>query len=147
MKPVIPDAVQILWVKSVDGLATPQEQAELEAFLETQPELRKELQMDAEVKASTDALTQRILADAQLEPPRGAKGARWMISAGFVAVLLGALTVLGFAGYLVFSDPELPQVLRWGLASLAMGVCVLFLYELKVRIRASGRDPYEELDR
>ncbi len=147
MKPAIPDAVQILWVKSVDGLATAQEQDELQTFLNAHPQLRQELQMDLQIKASTDALTRRILADADIEAPRAGRGARWVRGAGFGAVLLGALTVIGFAGYLVFTDPEIPEVLRWGLASLAGGVGLLFAYELKVRIRASGRDPYQELDR
>lgn len=147
MKPEIPESIQALWVKATDGLLTSQEQVRLDEFLKTQPELRKELEMDMSIKASTDALTQRILAGAQIEPPRPGAATQAMFGLGFVGIFAGLCLLLGFGVHALMTDPEVPIWVQLGVALSGTGTAILFVHALRVRARAMGRDPYEEVDR
>lgn len=143
----IPESMEALWVKAVDGLLTEEEAAELEAWLDTQPELRRELEMEMSIKMTTDTMTARIMADARIEPPKPTRGTRTVLGTGFFFVFTGLAILFGFGLHALLTDPEIPPLLRAGVLIAGFGVATLLGYVVRVRLRAAGEDPYREVDR
>ena len=141
-----PNHPEELLMKAVDGLLSDEERRELDRHLGDCPSCREELRDFDRIKETTDGMTARILADGRIEPPR-AKGLtlrlRW---AGWLALAGGCALLVGFAGWSLARDVEVPLAVKVALALLAVGIVVLFGYVLRARARAHGRDPYEEID-
>lgn len=135
-----------LLVKAVDDALTTEEKRELDAHLSTCQTCASELKDFQLIKETTDAMTSRIMHDAQIEPPRITGAARIWIQASLLLLLLGALMLTGFAGYALFADAAVPVVVKVGSAVAATGGLGLLLYVLRLRTRAAGKDPYEEID-
>ena len=91
-------------------------------------------------------MTQRILMTARIEPPRVGRGARWIQRSSFLALLFSALLLCGYGAFHLFVDPELPPVVKLATLVGMSGLFALFSYALTVRLRASGKDPYQEID-
>lgn len=137
---------EILLVKAVDEVITPEERRELDAHIQGCERCREELEDFVQIKKTTDSMTARILSDAAIEPPREPAGARAALGLGFFLLLAGALLLLGFAGYTFFADAGVPVVIKAGMGGLGLGVLVLLVYVLKIRARALKKDPYKEID-
>jgi anti-sigma factor RsiW len=137
---------EILLVRAVDEVISTEERRELDAHIEQCSSCREELEDFVRIKETTDAMTARIMADFTIEPPREPSSARAVLSIGFLLLLLGALVLLGFAGYTLFTDADVPLVVKLGTGGLGLGTLVLLAYVLKVRARAHKRDPYKEID-
>ncbi len=133
-----------LLVKAVDRVLTPEERKELDAHLLTCPACTAELQDFQRIKETTDAMTARIMLDAAIEPPRPSVPAKLWIQACFVALLLGLLLLGGFAVYSLYIDAQVPLIVKVGTGLASLGGLGLLLYVL--RLRAAGKDPYEEID-
>ncbi|MBW2528320.1 MAG: zf-HC2 domain-containing protein [Deltaproteobacteria bacterium] len=136
-----------LLMKAVDGLLAPAERRELDEHLEQCPDCAAELSDFTAIKETTDAMTERILADASIEPIRPSASAGAVLSLGFVLLLLGGLLLTGYAAFALFVDPAVPLTVKLGTGAMGLGTLVLAAYVLRVRLRARGRDPYEEIDR
>jgi len=137
---------EILLVKVVDGLATDDEQRALDDHLATCQECREELADFTAIKETTDAMTQRILQDARLEPPREEGTRRIFLGLCFALIIGGLLLLAGFGGFQIFTDPTVPMLIRLGLGAAGIGALGLLAYLLKNRLLARGGDPYEEID-
>lgn len=139
---------EALLMKAVDGVIAADEQRELDAHMKTCATCARELDEFTDLKETTDAMTQRILQDARIEPPRETGVARVAISLSFAAMIVGGLLLAGFAGYTVLTAPDVPTVVRVGAILMGLGSLGLLGYVLSLRWRArGGRDPYEEIDR
>lgn len=139
---------EALLMKAVDGLLSASERDELDAHLADCEVCGAELADFRRIKETTDAMTQRILQDVAIEPPRETRPVRWFLGTSFLVMLLGALLLGGFAAYSLFGDPKVPLVVKIGSGAMALGLLGLLAYVLRVRARAAGgRDPYEEIDR
>jgi anti-sigma factor RsiW len=138
---------EALMMKAVDGVITADERAELEKFLEENPERRAELADFSRIKEVTDHMTERMMIDVKIEPFRRSPAASAYTTAAFLLLLAGTLVALGFALNAFFFDAAVPLVLRIAILAAATGALALFLRVLWIRARASGRDPYEEIDR
>jgi anti-sigma factor RsiW len=137
---------EILLVKAVDRVITADEQLELDAHLEECQSCRAELDDFVRIKETTDAMAARITNDAIIEPPREPAGVKAALGLGFFLLLAGALLLLGFAGYALFTDATVPLIVKVGAGGLGLGTLVLLAYVLRVRARARRRDPYKEID-
>jgi len=137
---------EILLVKATDGVLSTEERGELDEHLAGCADCRAELADFNLIKETTDAMTARILADATIEPPREPGSARRILGLGFVLLLCGALLLLGFAGYTLFTDARVPLIVKVGAGALGLGVLVLSAYVAALRRRAARRDPYKEID-
>lgn len=138
---------EVLLMKAVDGLLSTDEQRELDEHLQGCASCRDELGDFHRIKETTDAMTARILQDVHIEPPRPSKAAKGLINASFLALLLGTLLLCGYAGTIFFTDAQVPLIIKVGAAAAGAGALGLFGYVLRARLRAMGRDPYEEIDR
>lgn len=141
------EQLEVLWVKAVDGLLSAEEAARLERLLDAQPGLREELELDMNIKATTDAMSARLLAEARIEAPRPTRRTRSVLGAGFFFVFAGLAILFGFGLHVLMTDPEVPNLVRAGVLIAGFGVATLLGYVLRIRLRAVGNDPYEEVDR
>ena len=137
---------EILLVKVVDGLATDDEQRALDDHLATCQECREELADFTAIKETTDAMTERIMQDAIIEPPRESAPARaWIIICSLLVI--GGLGLLyGFGALQLLADPSVPLPVKIGTGAAALGVVGLLIYLLRVKLRGAGKDPYREID-
>jgi anti-sigma factor RsiW len=138
---------EALMMKAVDGLLSAAEQRELDAHLAAHPELAAELADFHDIKGVTDAMTRRLAADAAIEPPRMRPGSRAIVNLAFGLMLLGTLLLIGCGAYLMSIDSAVPLAIKVGAGLTAAGTLLLLGYVLRIRARAAGRDPYEEVDR
>ncbi len=137
---------EALLMKAVDGLLSADERRELDDHLACCEACAAELSDFRDIKRATDAMTERILRDAQIEPPRPAAPTRAVLKLSFTLLLVGLLILIGFAGYRMAIDAQVPPLLKLAAALTGAGLLGLFGYVLHIRARAAGRDPYEEID-
>ena len=135
---------EALLMKAVDGVIGADEQRLLDAHIEGCAGCRGELADFLAVKETTDAMTQRILQDARLEPPRERGAVKAIVAYSFGLMLAGALLLLGFGAWVMLTDVEMPLVVKVGAGLGAIGALGLVAVALRTRLR--GRDPYEEID-
>lgn len=137
---------EVLLVKAVDGQLTSDEQRLLDAHLAQCAQCREELADFTTIKETSDAMTQRILQDARLEPPREIGARRAFLNACFALVVAGLLILTGFGTFMLLSDPMVPLLVRVGAGAAGLGTLGLLLYLLVTRLRGRGADPYQEID-
>lgn len=137
---------EALLMKKVDGLLNESERLELERHLSRCDECREELEDFLDVKEATDMMTNRILADADIEPLREGPRTRAVLGVGMVLFIAGMLVMMGYGYYVFWMDPTVSIVLKVGFGLLSVGTVVLFIYVLRVRLRGRKRDPYREVD-
>jgi anti-sigma factor RsiW len=137
---------EMLLVKAVDGVLSADEQREFEEHLCGCSQCAAELADFHLIKETTDAMTTRILSDAHIEPPRERGAARLVLTTSFVLLLVGALLLIGFVAYSFAVATDVPIIIKIGAAAAAAGSLGLLGYVLRLRKRASGRDPYQEID-
>ncbi len=138
---------EALLMKTVDGVATADERARLAAHLEACEAAAPSLDDFLRIKRATDAMSQRLRRDAHIEPPRPDPAVRAWMGVAFASMLAGALALVGFALYVLFTDVTVPPVVRFGMGALALGGAFVLGRLLVLRLRARGRDPYQEIDR
>ncbi len=136
-----------LVVKAVDGQLSDAEKVELDAYLEEHPEMREELADFNLIKETTDAIVGRIMADADIEPPRETPAAKALIGGSYLLLLAGALLLIGFSVFTFLTDSGVPPIIKVGTSIGGIGALLLFGHYFRLRMRAVGNDPYREIDR
>jgi len=137
---------EILLVKATDGLLDDAELAELEEHLSQCESCRDELHDFRLIKEATDAMSARILADADIEPPRESAATRGVLTIAFLLLLVGGALLYGVAAYLFLRDPQVPLWARLGVGLGGAGALLLLGHVLRLCLRAWRRDPYREID-
>jgi anti-sigma factor RsiW len=137
---------EALLMREVDGVLDATGRDELERHLEQCEQCRGELEDFRRIKQTTDTMTARILADAHIEPPRPQGSTKLLMRLSFAALLAGLLLLLGSGARELALDASLPWPLKLGAGLLAAGTLGLLGHLIRLRIAASGRDPYEEID-
>ncbi len=137
---------EILLVKAVDGQLNAGEERQLAEHMERCGQCREELADFTAIKETTDAMTERIMQDAIIEPPRESAPARaWIIICSLLVI--GGLGLLyGFGALQLLADPSVPLPVKIGTGAAALGVVGLLIYLLRVKLRGAGKDPYREID-
>ena len=132
--------------EAVDGTIGVEEAREFEAHLAACAACRAEFDDFRSIKKVTDAMTQRILEDAHLEPLRPQGIRRAVLFAAFGMVFLGLAMMSAQGLYDVIRADDMPPLMHIGLITLLSGTALLAIYVLYSRVRTRGRDPYREID-
>lgn len=138
---------EALMMKAVDGFLDPAEAEALDRWLAENPDRAHELEQMVEIKEVTDQMRTRLTADARIEPFRESPGTRAISWLMFALIFAGLAVFAGFAVAQLLSDPNVPPAIRWGAGLATAGTLGLFARVLWTRLKATGSDPYEEVDR
>lgn len=129
----------------VDGLATPEEEAEVRAMAETDPAVARELE---EQQKAAGMFRSMGLA----EPMDEIKAAFWggvynrlEHRAGWLLVILGFGLVVVFSLYELFTEPGVHVVWRVGIAALLVGLALVFSGIARNMRRTRKTDRYREV--
>lgn len=137
---------EILLMKATDGVISAEEEHALQVHMQGCDGCKEEHEAFSEMKEMTDSMRERIMADARIES-HGSNGRRaWFLGSAFVLLLVGLTALIGFAGYVFVLDPAVSRFVKVAVGCLGLGALALFCYALFVRLRALGRDPYEDVD-
>ena len=139
------ETYEILLMKVVDGIATQEEEQQLDEHCRNNHDCQEELNSFLQIKASTDAMTARILKSAKIDPPRLSPGLRLVDSTGLLLILGAYTTLIGFAFYQLWTDPKMEPIVQYSCTALIIGFTVLFA-RVAVGRFTGGTDPYEEID-
>jgi hypothetical protein len=137
---------EVLLMKAVDGVLTPEEQVLWDEHLRTCESSREEFMDFVAIKETTDSVRQRILLDAELEPIREGAARQAVNWLGFSMIVLGGLLLAVMVGYEFFSSPEIPMWHKVGSGLLWGGFVALFAQLFVRRVRTVSRDPYRDID-
>jgi len=135
---------EALMMKAVDEVISDGERVDLEAHVRDCSRCASELRDFQRIKEATDAMTQRILESALIEPPRPAGARRAITTVSLLLILAGTVILLGFAGYSLATDAEVPMLVKVGAGLAASGSLGLLAYVLWLRLHRP--DPYQEVD-
>lgn len=135
----------------LDGELDPEERAAFEEELARSPELRRELEAFRATKEVTDAVQLIEFPDAVWDRYWESTYNRLERQLGWIVLSIGAMIVLGFAGYNVVMslvhDTETPVIVRLGIGLLCVGGAILFISVLRERIFTRKTDPYRGVRR
>jgi len=138
---------EALLMKAVDGLIETDELDTFESHLESCEACRDELAGFRDIKTATDALRDRMAADAgaiRIERAPGTQALTWI---GWLALLIGYVVLFGWSGWQLWQDASIPMWVRFGIGAIGFGFMALLLRVLWTRLRTYGSDPYREIDR
>ncbi len=133
--------------KVADGLAAPEEEAEMNALTARRPELRNELALQKEIADTVRSVGLPELEDKVREQYWSGVYNRLEHRAGWTLVIIGSALVVGYAIYELMTEPDVHALYRIGLAALIVGFGVLFSGILRYRLRAKNYDKYREVVR
>lgn len=54
---------------------------------------------------------------------------------GLIVFFAGVLILTGFGLYNFFEDTEIPQIVRWGIIAIILGIIVLLISLIKERLK------------
>ena len=150
-RPTETERLQQLMMAEVDRELSEDGRAELEAALESDPELRDELESFKKLKEVTDAMT-------PLRPPGETWDRYWEDvyrrierGIGWVLVSIGAIIVGTWGSWQfvrqLLGDTTMPGYVRWSVLVLIAGLVILFVSVLRERLFMGKRDPYKDIIR
>ncbi|MDX1578161.1 MAG: hypothetical protein R3266_06740 [Gemmatimonadota bacterium] len=150
-RPTETERLQQLMMAEVDRELSDAGRAELKAALESDPELRDELESFKKLKEVTDAMT-------PLRPPGETWDRYWEDvyrrierGIGWVLVSIGAIIVGTWGSWQfvrqLLGDTTMPGYVRWSVLVLIAGLVILFVSVLRERLFMGKRDPYKDIIR
>ncbi len=142
---------QLLIMKKIDGEISPAEARELQAFLKTHPEQRRELEMFQQIKEDTSKMKKHLLPEMAWDDywrqlyNRLERGFSWVL------ISIGAIIVLGYGAFEFVSeflaDTGAPPLLKAGITALVLGGVILLISVIREKIMLRKHDKYKEIQR
>ncbi|MDX9720703.1 MAG: zf-HC2 domain-containing protein [Myxococcota bacterium] len=141
-KPVDHAYFEQLLMKAVDGVLSAKESALFQQHLAECEACRAEYVDFVAIKESTNALSQRVLLDRQIEPrPMGG-----VVLVATALMLLAFLTMAGMALHRLWLEDALPPVFWLGLGFALLSVAMFAFIAVRSRVRGLRRDPYQDIE-
>ncbi|MCA9731347.1 MAG: hypothetical protein H6696_03530 [Deferribacteres bacterium] len=145
------ETFQELLTKAFDNQLNTDELAQFNQFVEQFPECAEEWQDMQPLRHVTSTMKFK-------EPAKEVWDMYWLntynrLERGVAWVLfsLGAILIAAFVVYNFITqflqDSNVPGVLRWGIAFVALGGAALFVSVLREKLFTRKNDPYKEIDR
>jgi len=138
---------EVLVMKATDKMIDGPEQQELDAHVLGCADCAAELRDFGLIKVATDALAARLRSTARIAPPRPRQAERTITTVALLAILVGALMLMGFGIRMYWIDMTIPTIVKLGSTLVGGGLAVLMSMLVFGRIRDAGKDPYKEVDR
>ena len=133
----------------VDGELSDDERRQFERELETNAELRAELEEFKRLKKVTDTMHYADLPDEVWENYWQSIYRKTERGLGWILLSVGAIIVLCFGAYEVFSqmytNPDTPLWLKIGITGVSLGAIVLLVSYARERLFAYKRERYREV--
>ncbi|MEA3587000.1 zf-HC2 domain-containing protein [Pseudidiomarina sp. 1APP75-27a] len=127
---------------ALDGELTQQEQQHLQLHI---AECAKCQRLYTELEGMQQQLRAGIAPTHPLHQPPVNRAVRCWPLLGWLLLLLGVLPLLGYAGYQLLTDPQLPVWVRLAMGSMILGAVVLFIYVARQRVMAARTDNYKKV--
>lgn len=145
------ERVRQLMMEAVDGEISPPDQAELDAALANDSELRNEWEAFRRLREVTGSMTTQ-------EPPPEVWDSYWEgvyrrfeRGIGWILASVGAIVVATWGSWIwvreLLSDTEIPQFIRWSVLALSAGLVILFISVARERWFVRKTDPYKDVIR
>lgn len=131
----------------IDGELTPDEAHEVNSHLTRCAHCRKEYEEIAQDGERLGSVTFVEPTEAELNRLWKAPYSRFAKTSGLLLVLLGWITLVGYAVYEVFRDTHEPLFSRVAVGAVIIGFVVLLFNVIRERMITYGKDPYREVDR
>ena len=142
-----PEDIEILMVKTVDGLATPAERDALMRVLSDQPEWAEEFETQQALKALTDGWVKRLEADLLEDSFENSRLSKAENGLGWTLFLVGYSVLIAGSIASMWVDPDVPVWARWGTGLLVSGLLTLLASAIRWKWKTSKKDPYKEVIR
>jgi hypothetical protein len=134
-------------VKTVDGVASPFEKEELMSHIASKPELYREYETQASLKAVTDGWVQRLEIDAAESSHEEQMITKLERGIGASLFIIGIGLLGGSLVYEVVLDPEAPLMIKAGISLLATGTTILMGAAIRWKFQTYKADHYTEIVR
>jgi hypothetical protein len=145
------DRVNRLMMEALDGEISPADKQQLDALLESHPEIRKEYQMMSRVKEVTGAM-------AYSEPPQEVWDTYWTSvynkferGVAWIFLSIGTVVVGAYGAWkwveAIWGAAEVPIFVRLSILAIAIGLLILAVSVIREKIFTAKRDPYKEIQR
>jgi len=145
------ERVNRLMMAALDGEISPDERRELDAVIDSHPEVRREYEMLGRVKEVTGTMTYN-------KPPEEVWDRYWTSVSnrvergiGWILVSVGAVVVGSYAAWkwleAIWGETGLPLFVRLAILALAAGLLILAVSVVREKIFTYRRDPYKEIQR
>lgn len=141
------DRLEMLMVKVVDEVASPSEREELMGLLHQRPGLLSEYESHLALKATTDQLVARLDVDLVSDHHAARPSVALEVAMGWLLFFVGLALVVGYVVYHFLSTPDVPLILRLGIAAISAGGLVLLASAIRARLAVRGVDRYSEVIR
>ena len=128
--------------KVVDGLASPEENEELEALMAKHPDLKEELDNQRNLGSALECVGVRELQDDIADQYWGNVYNRLERKTGWVLTIIGVAILAGFGLYQLETDPAIHHAYKIGVAVLVIGLVLVFAGVLKMRLKMHKKDKY-----
>ena len=133
--------------KVVDGCATAEEEQELRAMSENDPEIKTEWERQQQAVSTIRSVGLPELQDEVREAFAHAVYNRLECRVGWILVATGLAALFGYLCYEILTDPDAHAALRIGLAAVVIGFVLLLSGVWRCRRRLARIDPYKEVRR
>jgi predicted anti-sigma-YlaC factor YlaD len=129
----------------LDGELTQGDRQRVELHLDSCAQCRAALQEMARLRQAVsqlpfDAMSQddwsQIMSDVSVRTSRGA---------GWFLYIVGALILVGYAGYSLAVDETVDALVKTGIAAVVLGLTLLFISVLRERLLSRKSDRYEDV--
>ena len=136
--------LEILLMGYVDGELDDEQRARVEAALEDDPDLRRELAEMNQLKRLTDAAAQDEQVDIELDRFWGAVYNRMERHLAWALLLGGTLLVCAGLLLLFFKNGDFPLGLRISVGCAVAGFVIMFVSVLRERLHTLPHDRYSK---
>lgn len=142
------EEIQALMMKVVDGVASSDEETALAEAIRGDVKWQDELRAFRHIKETTDKIRFKELPDTYWSGYWTNVYRRLERGLGWILASLGAILLLAFAGYRglsgLYSDPNVPVVVKLGVSLAGLGTIVLTVSVLRERLFARKHERYEK---
>ncbi len=138
-------------MKKIDGEISPEEEVELQQFLDDHPDRKKEVEELQQLKEETGEMKKQIFPEMAWEVYWTRLYNRLERSISWILISFGSVIIVGFGIYhainALIGDTDMPAFLKVGIFALIMGLLILLASVIREKLMVRKHDKYKEIKR